>query len=101
MKAHELIAQADKWCQNNPAINSEGKRVQPWDESACAWCPNGAIDKCYGDTPEAEAASLRVAGIIAPDKNTDFVSGIYIAQWNDEPARTHAEVLAVLQKADA
>lgn len=84
----ELLEAPERWTQGVLARRADG---DPWfvnsDEAVC-WSLVGAIERVY--------------------RNTRFVSGVcwrvgnevnnFPQKWNDDPERTHAEVLALCRK---
>jgi hypothetical protein len=89
MKAWELLATPDKWTQGVGARDARGREVSPSSKKAKCWCIYGAINKCYGNDGFSLMA-LRIERLIPT----------YVSTWNDNPKRTHAEVIEVLKKAD-
>ena len=97
-KARVLVARG--WSQGADARDSDGSPVDPWDERAVEWSVLGAIvavlereAKESGEVLLAElaAALYAVADVIEADSLSD---------WNDDPRRTHAEVVTVLVAAE-
>lgn len=88
MTVAELLADEKRWTRDLPSRNNEGHSVEVCSEDAVCWCMLGAIWKCY---PLDE--------IVEIENRLRRVTGVSIASWNDEPCRTHAEVLAAVQKA--
>lgn len=60
------------------------------DDRAVCWCLAGAIDRCY---PSSDNTLVRR---LVQNK----IGGIGIADFNDDSARTHAEVLALVEELD-
>lgn len=83
MKAYELLSPPGAWCQG---INSLGS-------PPIAWCIYGAIHQCY---PSPLAARK------LPDLRQQVCerTGQRLEEWNDDPARTQAEVVALLKELD-
>lgn len=89
MKAYELLATPDKWTKRVTARDKLGNRTGSDSNSACSFCLYGALVRCY---PLKKRIALydKIQGKL----NTSPIS------WNDEPTRTHAEVLTVLKELD-
>lgn len=95
IKARELIADPEHWIQGVNAQDADESEVDPEDETAVCFCMAGALLHVgAGDAAfriEAHAALVRAAqatcGLISP--------------FNDDPDRTHADVLAAFDKAIA
>jgi hypothetical protein len=97
--ARDLVAQS--WCRGADARDGVGAAVEPWDESAESWSLLGALVAVL----EHEAA---VRGELPLDQLAvalDALAGLIdeesLADWNDDPRRTHADVVAVLRDAEA
>lgn len=91
-EARALVAKG--WCQNENAFNSEGKMVHARDPSACRWCVNGALMVASGGViPCQSTAWDRIR-----DSNRIPLA---LDEWNDEPERTQAEVVAAFDRAIA
>ncbi len=50
MKAHELLADKNKWTQGALARSGNESPTDAASPYACKWCAMGAIYHCYGDT---------------------------------------------------
>lgn len=82
--ARAKISTPEKWCKGVYAIDVDGNNVSTTDYCAHARCSSGALYSVrfnYKSIHEAWDILAKVAG-------RDF------AKWQDEPSRTHAEVLA-------
>src|SRR5437764_5359573 len=88
------------WSQHADARTVEGVEVQPWQDAAVSWSLVGALvavleeEADHGrDLPldDLAAALNELAGLIDADSLTN---------WNDEPSRTQAEVIATLEAAE-
>ncbi len=90
MKPSELIADPASWCQGSLARDQDGNSLGSGDPDACQWCMIGAIEKSLFITSKAFSRLERVV------KSKGFE---IIADWNDAPGRTHAEVIAALKEA--
>lgn len=90
MKAYELLATPDKWTRGADARDKDDNPVRSRDREACCWCAVGAIKACYWPFEVQDATFNRLTSAI----------GRLIEEWNDAPGRTHAEIIAMLKKAD-
>jgi hypothetical protein len=45
MKAHELLSSSDLWCQESPAKDTHGHKVEALNPKAVKWCALAAIQK--------------------------------------------------------
>lgn len=93
MKIKELYTDESKWTHGANARDTNGAPVLTHSQRACKWCLLGAIMYCYEDTGEY-------------DKITDFVYTALpeyefnITGWNDDSARTFAEVKELVEHLD-
>ena len=86
-----LLADPAHWTQGTNARDADGFPVDPIDDSAAtAWCLQGAM---YRGSGGADTLSVRAA-------LADQLSAFYcLTNWNDTATRTHAEVLALIDRA--
>jgi len=94
MKAYELLSSPDKWTKSAYARDSFHNPVAFSNSAAQCWCINGAIRKCYGPS-RAPIIEEIVQDVIR--QNSIFSS---TAHYNDDPATTYEDVIAILKKAD-
>ena len=87
MKAWQYIQKG--WCQGSEARTKTGKKCSTHSPNAAAWCLAGALHKIYS-ADERGVIDDRIYELI--DTN--------IIDWNDDPKRTKAEVIALLKKAE-
>lgn len=87
------------WSQHADARSTEGVEVQPWHETAAAWSLLGALVAALEEQAnngrglpldDLAAALNELAALIDDDSLTN---------WNDEPTRTHDDVINTLQAA--
>lgn len=76
------------WCQIHTAVNHSGQSTWTGCPTACKWCAFGAVMAVTGDwnKPYAILRDLTVGSL---------------AEWNDAPGRTQAEVLDLFDRAIA
>jgi hypothetical protein len=89
----ELLSDPARWTQGYYARDAKGALVGPASQRAVCWCLLGAIVRVYGRRGHSSClvASLREALNLPPD--------VTLTNWNDAPARTHAEVLDLCRRA--
>lgn len=88
MKAYQLL-EIKGWTQGASARNKDGGVTTPFSESAACFCTFGALQAAYG--PE----------FLGPmSKIEKHLNVFVIAPWNDDPARTKEEVIAMLKHLD-
>ena len=81
----ELLADPQCWTQGALARNALGVSTSPRCSTACAWCLLGAARKIYGDWDDRPITKI-----------SRHVGNHHVPTWQDEPGRTHREILAVL-----
>lgn len=98
LQVRALLAEPERWCKCSPACDAIGGGVNPVDPTACRWCLDGAIQFVVGDDPELLA---KVRTIIHPVARRlyPYRRGFSHMGVNDDPATTHADILAVLDAA--
>jgi hypothetical protein len=74
------------WCQIDQARDALGRDCDPHDPKAVCWCVYGAFNAV--DAPNEALKPLQLA-----------TGEILLANWNDAPERTQAEVLAAFDRA--
>jgi hypothetical protein len=87
--ARKLVAQG--WTQGADARDRDGRPVHPWSSKARSWSTLGAI-VCGDETHQGRVAigSLAEAVVLV----AAVVDASSLNDWNDESARTQADVLA-------
>lgn len=95
--ARELVAAS--WCRGADARDDNGDPVEPWDERAVSWSLLGALVAVLereaaerGEMPLEQLAA--VLYVLAESIDSDS-----LVAWNDDPQRTQASVVAVLERA--
>ncbi len=113
--AARRLARADQWAAKHMARTAEGANTRPEASDAVAWCAFGAIRaEAFalirpGQTLSerglavklAEQASkhLGVALIAMGQKVHSSDAPRTVMEWNDEPGRTHADVIELYRRA--
>jgi hypothetical protein len=87
--AADLLEPEGAWAQGDLARNAEGDCVSTISDSAVCWCTVGAIYRVSDYYCDEALGTLE-----------HILSG-GIANWNDAPERTQAEVVAKLREAAA
>jgi hypothetical protein len=90
---NELIQQLDdffsdesRWTQNAFARRSDGLKTNYNDPHACKWCLFGGAAKIFNTTTEVEELPKVLNAI------DEKIGRPGIAQWNDNPKRTFADL---------
>lgn len=89
MKAYELLAKPESWTQHVFARDPQGESVHWEDTAARCWCLIGAVKKVHG------VGWRRPVEIMQ-----HHLTSTPLDDWNDNPARTHAEVVELLRRFD-
>ena len=104
MKAYELLNSSQKWCQESPAEDSQGNKLQAVDPRAVKWCALGAIQKTYtpaqwSDTMDTLLRRLSVSerGLAQMNASDKACS---IMEWNDDPQCSFEEIREILRNCD-
>lgn len=88
-QARAIIADPARWTQGGWARNASGDFVDSMSRQAVCWCAWAALNKPKASFNDWDMAVWTFQEVV----------GGYIAEWNDTPSRTHAEVLAAFDKA--
>lgn len=105
--ALELLSDPNKWARGFYAYDSSGLTCCGTEPQACKWCMVGALQCVYLDRDahngewtqeELDRLDEMYAKVMDVLKRKYAFTG-NMANWNDTPNRTHAEVLEVLQEA--
>jgi hypothetical protein len=76
------------WTQNSEARTADGRCVKAYNHDAVAFCAGGAVDRACFDLAIPEWTYEEIADLI----------GQGYADWNDDPRRTKAQVVARLRE---
>ncbi len=92
-KARRVIARPEKWTKGVAARDKNGRECAPFAKEARCFCAIGAVERVampdYGAVRDA---------ISALDAATRWKG---TAEYNDSPRRTHAQILALFDRAIA
>ena len=104
MKAHELLNSPETWCQESPAEDPQGNKLQAFDPRAVRWCALGAIQKTYPHSQWAEAMHrlLRVLSVSERGltQMTKSDKACCLMEWNDDRQSSFVEIREILLRAD-
>ena len=90
-RAAELVEQG--WTQGVVARTPSGNECDFYSSQACAWCAIGALDRgCHEIGISAFFVSHLKLQIATGERGT-------IADWNDAPGRTQADVVSAFRRA--
>ena len=104
MKAHELLSSPEAWCQESPAEDRQGNKLQPFDIRAVKWCALGAIQRIYS-LPEwggamdclLHALSISDHGLAQMSKSD---KACCLMEWNDDGQSSFQEIRGILLSAN-
>ena len=86
--ARGLIADPARWTKGVSARNANGVAVPPISTDACRWCTVGALDRVRANDATRVALSLAL-----PTYHHSLI------MYNDITTRTHADILALFDRA--
>ena len=100
MKAYKLLADPAHWTQRAIARNRTGDEVDSGSHAAVAWCLTGALHRsCFRQHGSHRNKVLAYwSGRLRIYEHLGGLTAL--AQWNDAPERTHADVVRVLRELD-
>ena len=91
MKPSELLADSNRWCKGEVAVNELGLGINPKSDEAVKWCLVGAANKCIPDFNEFCKLIEKICEITKQN----------VPYFNDNPETTHEQMLEVLRKAES
>lgn len=94
--ARAKIDKSEAWTKGALALDTAGEHTHPRDHDACKWCLVGAVEASSDHDSEWFPALLPVTNAMR-DLNAGRPG--YYGEFNDHSATTHADVLAVLDRA--
>ncbi len=97
-KARELLAVPERWTKRAEARNTKRREVYWSSEDAVCWCLAGAISKISPSMRDAWRAEDALDAVAPPAPRSS--ERPYIA-FNDRRSTTHADILALLDRAIA
>ena len=104
MKAHELLSSPETWCQESPAKDLHGDKLQAFDPQAVKWCALGAVQKLYRSSQWEETMDrlLRALSVSEPGlaQMTKSDKACCLMEWNDDRRTTFQEIRSTLLSAD-
>lgn len=93
IKARALIAEPHAWTQGANAVTAQGIITFPQALDAVKFCSMGAVARAGMEPDKFEACLHLLAKAIPPT----FRGGVI--KFNDDPQRTHAEILTWFDRA--
>jgi hypothetical protein len=95
IEARAVIAEPFRWCQGATARDDNGEEISPLYDEAAQFCIYGALYRAAG-TVNQDNTLILCTDLLKWVANVDSVS-----DWQDDPERTHAEVLVAFDWAIA
>ena len=87
------------WSQHADARSAEGVEVQPWQKTGVAWSLLGALVAALEERAD-HGRDLPLDHLAAAlNELAEHVDDDSLTNWNDEPTRTHDDVINTLQAA--
>src|SRR6202040_3060901 len=103
-KAHQLLTSPMTWCQESPAEDQLGNKLQASDPRAVKWCALGAIQRTYppsgwGDAMDQVLLALNFseAGLAQMNKSDKACS---LMEWNDDRQSSFQEIRGIFLDAN-
>ena len=103
-KAHQLLISPETWCQESPAEDQLGHKLQASDPHAVKWCALGAIQRTYppsgwGDAMDQVLLALNFsqAGLAQMNKTDKACS---LMEWNDDRQSSFQEIRGIFLDAN-
>jgi hypothetical protein len=90
------------WCQFHPAKDDDGWGCLPYDKEARSFCLTGSVERAIFDlTGHRMRYDGPYPGIKITMSRPDGYTGEpkFSPEWNNDPSRTKADVVAVLREA--
>ena len=104
MKAHELLSSPDAWCQESPAEDAQGNKVQALNPNAVKWCALAAVQKTYPPSQWEQIMDRLLRALSVSEKGitqlTNFDKACSLMEWNDDRTYTFRDIREVLIEAD-
>ncbi|MBV8174452.1 MAG: hypothetical protein JO151_07785 [Verrucomicrobia bacterium] len=104
MKAHELLSSPEAWCQESPAEDACGNKVQALHPNAVRWCALGAIQRAYPPLQWEEAMDTLLRALSVSEKGiaqlTKSDKACCLMEWNDDRRYSFQDIREILVEAD-
>ena len=104
MKAHELLNSSEAWCQESPAEDRQGNKLQALDPRAVKWCGLGAIQKVYPPAQWGEAMDCLLRALSVSEEGiaqmTISDKACSLMEWNDDGTCSFRDIRETLLEAN-
>ena len=88
MKAREFLHSPEVWCQEAPAQDQHGNKLEAFDPRAVKWFVLAAIQKTYEPSQWSEAMDRLLRALSVSEaglaKMTKADKGCCLMEWNDD-----------------
>src|ERR1700737_628336 len=103
MKAHELLNSPEVWCQESPAEDRQGNKLQALDPRAEKWCALAAVQKVYPPSHWGEAMDRLLRALSVSEQGlaqmTKSDKACCLMEWNDDRRSSFLEIREILLSA--
>ena len=100
MKVREFLHSPEVWCQEAPAQDQHGNKLQAFDPRAVKWCVLAAIQKTYEPSQWSEAMDRLLRALSVSEaglaKMTKADKACCLMEWNDDRQTSFAEIREIL-----
>ena len=104
MKAHELLSSPDAWCQESPAEDAQGNKVQALNPNAVKWCALAAVQKTYPPSQWEQMMDRLLRALSVSEKGitqlTNFDKACSLMEWNDDRQSSFQEIRGIFLDAN-
>lgn len=91
LKPSDLLSKPGAWTQHVSARDANGKPCFGINPKATCWCLAGVLDKYEPSRPDKDKLFSALCEKLGLPGTSELI------EWNDDPSRTQAEVVAMLQ----
>ena len=100
MKAREFLHSPEVWCQEAPAQDQHGNKLEAFDTLAVKWCALAAIQKTYDPSQWTEAMDRLLRALSVSEAGlaqmTKADKACCLMEWNDNSQTSFAEIREIL-----
>jgi hypothetical protein len=104
MKAYQLLNSPDYWCQESPAEDRQGNKLQALDSRAVKWCALAAVQKSYPPSRWGEAMDRLLLALSVSElgltQMTKSDKACTLMEWNDDRQSSFLEIRKIFLSAD-
>lgn len=97
MKIQELLDSPEKWIKGNHARDNYNNPIHSQSPYACKWCLVGAFVVCYPKLYIDNTLFSKLSKVI---RDYSGLHNVGIAEFNDLPTTTFADIRKVIELAD-